>query len=216
MIRVLLVDDHALVRTGFRLILGREADIEVVGEAADAEDGMRLARALKPDVVLMDLHLPGVSGLEATDRIVRGDWGPRVIALTARAEAPFPRRLLEAGAHGFLTKAGPAEELVQAVRAVARGDRFLGADVARALALEQLPGAPAGASPFAQLSKREIEVAILLARGMGLTEIARRLSLSPKTVSTYKYRVYEKLGIDSEVALAHLAVQHGLIAAGQG
>jgi DNA-binding NarL/FixJ family response regulator len=213
MIRVLLVDDHALVRTGFRMILGREADIEIVGEAASAEEGLQLARALKPDVVLMDLQLPGVSGLEATERIVRGDHGTRVIVLTARAESPFPRRLLEAGASGYLTKAGPAEELVQAVRSVARGGRFLGADVARALALENLPGA-GGGTPFAQLSSREIEVAMMLARGEGLADIARRLNLSAKTVSTYKYRLYEKLGIDNEVALAHLAMQHGLIGPG--
>jgi DNA-binding NarL/FixJ family response regulator len=196
------------------MILGHQADIEVIGEAASAEDGLRLARALKPDVVLMDLQLPGVSGLEATERIVRGDWGPRVIVLTARAESPFPRRLLEAGASGFLTKAGPAEELVQAVRAVAMGERFLGADVARALALENLPGAGGGASPFAQLSAREIEVAMMLARGEGLGDIARRLNLSAKTVSTYKYRLYDKLGIDNEVALAHLAMQHGVIGPG--
>lgn len=213
MIRVALVDDHALVRAGFRHILTREADIEVVGEGASGEEGVALARNLQPDVILMDLHLPGISGMEATERIVRGGGTTRVIAVTAQDEQPFPRRVLEAGASGYVTKACPADELVRAVRDVARGGRYLSADVARALALATLPGVPQE-SPFAALSARELEVAMHLSRGSDLQSIGKLLSLSPKTVATYKYRLFEKLAIDNEVALAQLARRFGLLAAG--
>jgi DNA-binding NarL/FixJ family response regulator len=208
MIRVALVDDHELVRTGFRHILSREADLEVVGEAASAEDGIALAKKLAPDVMLMDLHLPGLSGIEAIERITRAGGRTRLIAVTAQDEQPFPRRALEAGASGFLAKACPAAELLRAVREVARGGRYLSADVARGLALSNLPGGER--SPFEALSARELEVAMQLARGGDLQGIARLLSLSPKTVATYKYRLYEKLGVDSEVALARLAQRFGM------
>ncbi len=210
MIRVALVDDHELVRTGFRHILAREADIEIVGEGASGEDGIALARQLQPDVMLMDLHLPGISGLEATERIVRAGGPTRVIAVTAQDEQPFPRRVLEAGASGYLTKACPASELVKAVREVAHGGRYLSADVARSLALSSMPGS-SGQSPFSELSARELEVAIKLAQGDDMPQIAKLLSLSPKTVATYKYRLFDKLGVDSEVALANLAARFGLL-----
>ncbi|HET9485633.1 MAG TPA: response regulator [Xanthomonadales bacterium] len=209
MIRVMLVDDHALVRTGFRMILGREADLDIVAEAASGEDALRLAKQCKPDVVLMDVHLPGISGLEATERIVAGDAKVRVIAVTAQEGQPFPRKLLEAGACGYVTKACPADELVAAVRTVARGARYLSRDVASALALQGLGGG--GETPFEALSPRELEVALALARAESMQQIAARLHLSAKTVATHKYRLYEKIGVDSEVALAHLAVRYGLI-----
>jgi DNA-binding NarL/FixJ family response regulator len=210
MIRIVLVDDHALVRSGFRMILAQEADMEIVGEAASGEEALALARTLKPDVMLMDVHLPGISGLEATERLARSDPRMRVIVVSARDEQPFPRKLLEAGAAGYVTKACPAAELVGAVREVARGGKYLSSDVARSLALSSLPGRAPG-SPFELLSTRELEVAVKLARGDSMQDIATRLSLSPKTVATYKYRVFEKLGIDNDVALAHLAVQHKLL-----
>lgn len=207
--RIVLVDDHQLVRTGFRHILSREADLEVVGEADSGEDGIALARQFAPDVILMDLHLPGMSGLEAIERITRAGGRTRVIAVTAQDEQPFPKRALEAGAAGYLTKACPADELIRAVRTVARGDRYLSADIARELALSKLPGAQQ--SPFETLSKRELEVALHLARGGNLQGIARTLNLSPKTVATYKYRTLEKLGVDSQVALAQLAQRFGML-----
>ncbi len=210
MIRIALIDDHELVRTGFRLILAKEADMEIVGEAASGEEALQLARQLKPDVMLMDVHLPGISGLEATERIVRGHADIRVIVVTMQDEQPFPKRLLQAGAVGYLTKMCPAQELVSAVRAVARGERYLSNDIARAMALQSLPGA-AKQSPFEALSARELEVALKLALGENMQDIARRLNLSAKTVATYKYRLFEKLGVDSEVALAHLASQHGVL-----
>lgn len=209
MIRIVVIDDHALVRAGFRMILDDAKDIEVVGEADNAEDGIALTRRLKPDVVLMDLNLPGMSGLEATDRLARGVDSPRIVVLTAQTQQPFPKRLLEAGATGFLTKGCPAAELVGAVRAAARNERYLSADIARLVALDAL--APTTArSPFEALSPRELEIAIALAGGRTMAEIGTLLSISAKTVATYKYRVYEKTGVDSEVALANLARRYGL------
>ena len=213
MIRIVIADDHELVRTGFRMILAREADLDVVAEAATGEEAVALARSLRPDVVLMDVQLPGISGLEATERIGRGGSGARVIVVTVLDEQPFPRRLIEAGAAGYLTKACPAQELVDAVRTVARGGRYIGVAIAQAMALASLPGRTP-TSPFEALSARELEVALKLAAGETMQHIAGRLHLSPKTVATYKYRVFEKLGVENEVALAHLAGQHGLLEGG--
>lgn len=208
MIRVFLLDDHALVRTGFRMILSGETDIEVVGEAASGEEGLPLIRKLKPDVVLCDLHLPGVSGLEITERIVRGNTGARVIVVTVQEDGPMPRRLLDAGASGYLGKGGSADELLRAVRDVSRGKKYLGSDVAQKLALGSLAG---HASPFDALSPRELEVAMLLCQGLRMEDIARRLNLSAKTVATHKYRAFDKLGVSDAVALSRLATQYGLV-----
>lgn len=208
MIRIVLVDDHALVRTGLRLILEKQPDIEIVGEAEDGERGLALIKQLKPDVALVDVHMPGVSGIEVTERVRRAKLGTRVVILTMVDEAPFPKRLLEAGASGYLTKGCPADELIKAVRKVADGQRYLGGDVARQLALATMAG---DLSPFENLSARELEVAMMLGQGRAAKHIAARLHLSEKTVATYKARLFEKLGIDNVVALAHLASAHGLL-----
>ncbi|WP_447937151.1 response regulator [Thermomonas fusca] len=208
-IRVFIVDDHALVRAGFRLILGAEGDIEVVGEADSAESALPQIRKLKPDVVLCDLHLPGLSGLELTERIVRGDYGTRVIAVSVLEDGPMPRRLLEAGAFGYVGKASDASELLRAVRDVARGRKFLASSIAQGLALAGLHGETA--SPFDTLTPRELEVALLLNQGLRQEAIARQLSLSAKTVNTHKTRLFEKLGIHDNIALARLVGQYGLV-----
>ena len=207
MIRVYLVDDHELVRTGFRLILSAETDIEIVGEAASGEEAIGAIRQLKPDVVLCDLHLPGISGLEVTERIVRAALGTRVIVLSVQQDGPLPRRVLEAGANGYLGKGCPATELLRAVREAARGRRYVGGDIARELAMASIDGR---ASPFDALSPREMEVALLLTQGRRMSEIAVRLSLSAKTVATHKYRLFEKLGVNDSVSLARLAQQYGV------
>lgn len=206
-IRVFLVDDHALVRAGMRMILSAETDIEVVGEAETGEDALPLVRRLKPDIVLCDLHLPGVSGLEVTERIVRGDYGTRVIVVSVLQDGPLPKRLLDVGASGYVGKGGDAAELLRAVRDVARGKRYLANSIAQKLALAGLQG---DASPFDALSPRELEVAMLLAQGLRQEDIARRLSLSAKTVNTHKTRLFEKLGIQDSIALARLAGQYGV------
>ncbi|HSR65266.1 MAG TPA: response regulator, partial [Xanthomonadaceae bacterium] len=158
-IRVFLVDDHALVRAGMRMILSGETDIEVVGEAESGEEALPQVRRLKPDVVLCDLHLPGVSGLEVTERIVRGDHGTRVIVVSVLEDGPLPKRLLEVGASGYVGKGGDAAELLRAVRDVARGKRYLASSIAQNLALSGIGG---DGSPFDALSPRELEIAMML------------------------------------------------------
>jgi len=207
-IRVYLIDDHALVRTGMKLILGGEDDIEVVGESESGEAALPQIRQLTPDVVLCDLHLPGYSGLEVTERIVRGDHGTRVIIVSVLEDGPLPKRLLEAGASGYIGKGGDAAELIRAVREVARGRRYLGSNVAQNLALFNVGGE---ASPFDALSPRELEVAMLLTQGLRQDDIARRLSLSAKTINTHKSRLFEKTGVQDNIALARLAAQYGLL-----
>lgn len=206
-IRVFMIDDHALVRTGLRMILASEADIEVVGEAESGEAALPEIRRLAPDVVLCDLHLPGLSGLEVTERIVRGKYGPRVIVVSVLEDGPMPKRLIEAGAAGYVGKAGDASELVRAVRAVASGKRYLASSIAQNMALSGLDGDD---SPFDQLSARELEIAMLLIQGLRQEQIARRLSLSAKTVNTHKTRMFAKLQVQDTIALARLAMQYGL------
>lgn len=209
MIRIVMMDDHALVRSGLRMILEKQADIEVVGEADDGESGLQLIRKLKPDIALVDLHMPNVNGVEVTERARRSKLDTRIVILTMASDAPFPRRLLEAGASGYLTKGCPADELIKAIRQIADGRRYLSADVAQQLALGNALGS--GDSPFDELSTRELEVAMMLAQGMTAKQIGERLKLSEKTVATYKYRLFDKLAIDNVVALAHLATAHGLM-----
>ena len=205
MIRVFLLDDHRLVRIGYRMILQQEVDIEVVGEAAGGEEALPLIRKLRPDIVICDLHMPGLSGLEITERLVRGDTGCKVVIVSIQEDGPMPRRLLEAGASGYLGKACDAAELVRAVRETARGRRYLALDLAQRMALGN-----AGPSPFDCLSPRELEVSLLFCQGLRAEDIARRLSLSGKTIATHKYRLFEKLGIRDTVGLARLAAQHGI------
>lgn len=209
MTRLLIVDDHHLVRTGLRNILERAGEIEVIGEAASGEEAIRLNRDLKPDVILMDISLPGLSGFETTERILSTHPEVHVIVLTAHARPPFPTRLLDIGASGFLTKACDSEELLRAIRTVCQGERYIGSEIAQQLAIALLPGTPQ--SPFQELTSRELEVALMLTQGMKMPSIAEVLNVSPKTVATYKYRIYEKVGVNTEVALLRSALRHGLI-----
>lgn len=206
-IRVFLIDDHALVRAGMKLILGGEVDIEVVGEADSGETGLPLVRKLKPDVVLCDLHLPGLSGLDITERIAH-DEDVKVIIVSVLEDGPLPKRLLEAGAAGYIGKGGDAAELLRAVRDVARGKRYLGISIAQNMALSNVTG---NASPFDVLSPRELEVSMLLVQGLRQDDIAKRLSLSAKTVNTHKTRLFDKLAVQDNIALARLAAQYGLV-----
>jgi len=208
-IQVFLVDDHALVRTGMRMILSGHADLHVVGEAESGEQALPQIRKLKPDVVVCDLHLPGISGLEVTERIVKSQSDTRVVVVSVLEDGPMPRRLLDAGAFGYVGKTDGAEELLRAVREVARGRRYLANSVAQHLALSKLG---ADASPFDLLSPRELEIALLLLHGLRQDAIAKRLSLSPKT---HKSRLFEKLQIKDGMSLARLASQYDLISAEQ-
>ena len=209
-IRVYLIDDHALVRTGMKMILAGELDIEVVGDAESGELALPQIRKLKPDVVLCDLHLPGLSGLEITERITHSDLAAKVIIVSVLEDGPLPKRLIEAGACGYRGKAGDANELLRAVRDVARGKRYLGSNVAQNMALSNVAG-NSNASPFDELSPRELEVAMLLVQGLRQEDIAQRLSLSAKTINTHKTRLFQKVGIQDNIALARLCTQYGLL-----
>lgn len=210
MIRIMVVDDHELVRMGLRHILSDYPAIEIVGEAVDGESALRLNRELKPAVVLLDIGLPGLSGIEVTLRMKQATPDLGIIILTVHEQAPYPGQLLEAGASGYLTKGCPTPELVQAIRTVAAGGKHIGSRVAQQMALQMLPGSRK--SPFDELSAREMEVMLMLADGRKIAEIARIMHLSPKTVATYKYRVFEKLNTRSDVDMTRLAMRYGVVA----
>lgn len=207
-IRVFIVDDHALVRAGMRMILSAQTDIEVIGDVETGEAALPLIKRLKPDVVLCDLHLPGLSGLEVTERVTHDRSGPRVIIVSVLEDGPLPRRLLEAGASGYVGKGGDAQELLSAIREVARGKRYLASSVAQNIVLSGVTG---GATPIDALTDRELEISLLLAQGIRQSEIAHRLSLSAKTINTHKSRLFGKLGVGDTVALVRLLKQHGML-----
>lgn len=207
MIRILLVDDHKLIRVGLRNVLENQADMEIIGEAGDGEAALRLARELQPDVVVLDINMPEMNGVEATRKLARLDPAPRMLIVSVHKQDPIPTRLLEAGAAGYLTKDMAADEIVAAVRQVSAGRRYLSADVAREMALAQL----GGTSSLSTLSDREMEVLLLVATGMSLQDIAEKLHVSPKTVATYRYRLFEKLDVTNDVELARYALRHGLV-----
>lgn len=208
-ISVLLVDDHELVRTGIRRLLEDFDDIEIMAEAENGEEAISLVRQNKPDVILMDVNMPGIGGLEATRKLLQIYNDVKIIALTIHVEDPFPTRLLKTGAAGYLTKGCAVAEIVDAIRAVNNGKRFIGSDVAQQLALAMLPGNDR--SPFEALSQRELQVMLMVTQGQKIQEIAEMLCLSPKTVSTYRYRLFEKLDVKSDVELTHLAMRHGMM-----
>ena len=209
MITVLLVDDHYLVRAGIESLLTGEQDIKVIGEAATGEEAVRIAREKRPNVVLMDVRMPGIGGLEATRKLLRADPDVKVIALTVCGEEPFPSKLLQAGAAGYLTKGSLTNELVQAIHAVHSGKRYISPEVAQQLALKHLSDDKA--SPFDSLSERELQVMLMITSGQKVQEISDKLCLSPKTVNSYRYRLFDKLNVHSDVELTHLAIRHGIL-----
>ncbi len=209
MIRVVLVDDHAVVRTGFRMLLSTPSSgIEVVGEAADGETLLAELPRWRPDVIVLDLAMPGLGGLETVRRLrARGDRA-RILVLSAHVDSAHPRRAIDAGADGFVSKRSAPETLPEAIRAVAQGRRYLDAHTAQTLALAQLEGRVA---PLEALSEREFDVFLRLARGSSVVEIAQALKLSPNTVGTHLYRIKQKLGASNQAELTLLALRWGLI-----
>jgi two-component system invasion response regulator UvrY len=210
MIHILIIDDQALVRTGLRHILAQNNEITEVSEVASGEAALRQYRKMRPDVILLSVNLPGLTGFEVTRRLRRAHPRAKIIILAKHAKAPYPKRLLNAGASGYLTLDCDAEELLQAVRAVAGGQRYVGSKAAKQLALSML-SANGGESPFEDLSAREMEVMLKLTDGRRIPDIASLLCLSPKTVSTYKYRILGKLGARSEVEMVRMAMRYGLV-----
>ena len=211
MIRVLLVDDHAVVRTGFRLLLQTQSDICVVAEADSGETACQRYIELAPDVVVMDLAMPGMGGLEALRRIRARHSQARILTLSAHDDAMHARRALREGALGFLSKRSAPEALIEAITTVASGRRYLDVGLAQKLALADLGGATQ--SPIDRLSEREFEVFIRLARGETVQRIADDLKLSASTVGTHLYNVKQKLEVVNQSELTLLAIRHGLIEA---
>jgi two-component system invasion response regulator UvrY len=209
-IRVMLVDDHAVVRVGFRMLLEASGDIEIVGEAENGEAAYQRFPELKPDVVVLDLAMPGMGGIETVRRLVARETRTRVLVLSAHEDTVHLKRALNAGALGYLSKRTAPEELIGAVRAVAEGRVYIDGELAAKLALQDLNGAP---SPADALSEREFTVFIQLARGQSVNQIAETLRLSPNTVGTHLYNIKQKLGANNQAELALIAVRSGLIEA---
>ena len=209
MIRVLIIEDHPIVRTGIRSLLAAAGDIEVMAEAADGEEGLRLALDGRPDVVTLDISLPGMSGIEVLKHLKQQCCRAAVLVLSLHPEDRYAVRLLRAGASGYLSKGAPAEVLTSAIRKVHAGGRFISEEVAEKLALNLDPGHPG--PRHEKLSNRELEVMRLLASGSTVTEIGHQLAISVKTVSTYRRRILEKMGIDSTAGIVRYAVENRLI-----
>lgn len=208
MIRVLLVDDHAVVRTGFRLLLESGAQVSVVGEADTGEAAYQRYLELVPDVVVMDVAMPGMGGIEALRRIRSHHPQARVLALSAHDDPVHARRALREGAYGFLSKRSAPEALLEAITHVAAGKRYIDPAVAQRLALTDVEGAE---SPAERLSEREFEVFIRLARGESVQRIAEDLRLAASTIGTHLYNVKQKLGVSNQSELTLLAIRYGLI-----
>jgi len=207
-IGVMLVDDHAVVRMGFRLLLEGSTDIKVLGEADSGEEAVRRFGELKPDVIVMDISMPGIGGLEAIDRILAKNPEMRILVLSAHEDAMHARRVLKAGAVGYLTKRSAAEELMRAIRVVSQGKTYLEPGIAQQMAVEQVSGER---NPVDTLSEKEFKVFLSLASGRSVQDIAEVMSLSPRTVGTHLYNIKQKLGASNSAELAIIAIRAGLI-----
>jgi len=209
MINVLLTDDHLLVRSGIRRLLEDSNQVKIVGEADCGEDSVKLAQELKPDVILMDVNMPGIGGVEACRRILQRNPAQKIIVLTIHNEQTFPKRMLEIGAKGYLTKECGIDEMLTAIRQVYNGGAYIAPSIAQQLALSLLPGNEH--NPIDKLSRREFQVMLMISHGLTNAEISDKLCLSPKTISTYRLRLLDKLGAQNEVDLIRIAVEQGIV-----
>ncbi len=207
-INVMLVDDHAVVRMGFKMLLESDAEIKVIAEAESGEQSIQRYVEHKPDVVVMDITMPGIGGLEAIERILAKDNTAKILVLSAHEDSVHPKRVLNAGAMGYLTKRSAAEELIKAIRTVASGKKYLEASVAQQMAIQQLSG---DQNPVDVLSPREFEVFMALAKGKTTNEIAETLFLSPRTVGTHLYNIKQKLNANNSAEIALIAMRSGLL-----
>ena len=207
-IKVLLVDDHAVVRMGFKMLINAEIDMEVIGEAESGELGIKSYKELQPNLVIMDITMPGIGGIEAIDRILANDKKARILVLSAHEDSVHPKRVLKAGALGYLTKRSAAEELIKAIRTVHSGKKYLEASIAQQMAITNLSGEN---NPVEVLSDREFEVFIALAKGKSTNEIADTMCLSPRTVGTHLYNIKQKLNANNSAEIALIAIRCGLM-----
>jgi two-component system, NarL family, invasion response regulator UvrY len=213
LIRLLIVDDHELVRAGLSRMLGDEEGINVVAQAKSGEEAIDIIREKPVDIILMDIRMPGIGGLEAMRRIHRIDDSIKVIALTACEDDPFPSRMMQSGAAAFITKGTDIAEVMQAIYKVNAGQRYISPEIAQKMALS--PFDQKADNPFDILSEREMQIAMMVVSCHKVQDISDKLCLSPKTVNTYRYRVFDKLKISSDVELTLLAIRHGMLDANQ-
>lgn len=205
----MLVDDHDLVRTGIKRLLEDHPNIEIVGEAVSGEEALQQVSVYDPDVVLMDINMPGIGGLEATRKLLQRKPQLKIIVVTMHDDDLFPQRFLKAGALGYITKGAKVEEMLQAIRTVMANKRYLSPAIAQQIALGQV--GEEVTSPFDNLSERELQVLLMMMDGQSIGAISETLCLSPKTVSTYRTRLYAKLGVQNDIELARLALLHGVV-----
>jgi len=207
-ISVILVDDHSVVRMGFKMLIESESDMEVICEAESGEEGIKVFKELKPDVVVMDITMPGIGGLESIERILAFDKNAKILVLSAHEDSVHPKRVLNAGALGYLTKRSAAEELIKAIRSISSGKKYLEATIAQQMAITQLSGEN---NPVEVLSDREFEVFMALAKGKSTNEIAETMHLSPRTVGTHLYNIKQKLNANNSAEIALIAIRCGLL-----
>lgn len=206
----MVVDDDHLVRLGICRLLSDASDIEIIAEVSSGEEAIEIAKEKHPHVILMDLRMPGIGGIEATRKIIQDHPNIKVIAVTVCGLEPFPTQFLQAGASGYITKGSKPEEMIDAIRTVILGKRYLRAEIAQQLALRNIAEGHKQ-TPFELLSERELQVTLMIVVGTNVQEIADKLGISPKTINTYRYRIYEKLGVSSDVSLTLLAFRYNLI-----
>ena len=207
---MLIVDDHDLVRHGFKSLLGAQEGIEVVGTLSSGEEAISWCRDNEgaTDVIMMDVNMPGIGGIEATHRISNAWPDIGIIIVTIHDDGPLPKQLLNGGAKGYLTKGNAVDEMICAIKDVHSGKHYIAKDIAQKLALSVLPGET---NPIDTLSMRETQVLMMVAQGTRTQEISEILNLSPKTISTYRKRLYEKLDVSSDIEMLHLAMKHGVL-----
>lgn len=205
------MDDHKLVRQAISSLLKEDPNIELIGEAENGEDAIKLAKEKNPDIIFMDIRMPGIGGIQATVKIIKSNPKIKIIALTGCENDPFPSCMLKIGAKGYLTKSASLEKMREAISKVAAGENYLDPEVAQRLALKNLPGSTPGI--FDSLSERELTIMMMVAKGIRVEAIAKKLFLSSKTINTYRYRIYKKLGLKdgNDVQLVTLAIKHDFL-----
>ncbi|MGB5446304.1 MAG: UvrY/SirA/GacA family response regulator transcription factor [Psychromonas sp.] len=209
MINILLVDDHELVRTGIRRIIDDVRGMKVIGEAESGEEAVKWCRQNQADVILMDINMPGIGGLDAMHKILRINEDIKIIMLTMHTENPFPTKVMQAGASGYISKAAGPNEVLSAIRSVHAGQRYLAPEIAQQMALSQI--SPTSDDPFGVLSERELQIMMMITKGQRVVDISEQLGLNTKTINSYRYRLFEKLGVNGDVGLTHLAIRYGML-----
>jgi DNA-binding NarL/FixJ family response regulator len=208
LIKILVVDDHDLVRMGLSRILDDIDGFSVVGAANSGEEAISLAKELSPDVLMMDVKMPGMGGIEATKRIKLANNSIKIIAVTSCDDDLYPSKLMRAGASAYLTKRATPEEMIEAVNVVVSGKTYMSSEIAQQLALKSSAGVKGDDSPFAALSDRELQVAMMTVKGKKSNEMAEVLNVSTKTINSFRYRIFEKFDISNDVELVLFAVKH--------